>query len=337
MPIFTIVEVAIGLTFMYLLISLVVTWINEWIAYALNLRGESLKLAIQNLFFKDPAEFLKDPEAYLEEHPDYEPFIEKFYGHAVIKALGKEKVDETTGNTEVARKPSYIPPSTVASIVIDVLFDEDYADKKGEDLKALIEMIPHSDTRDAFLAFYRAGAQSMDDLRDRIESWFNVTMDRLGGWYKRKAHMLSFVVGLVLALALNVDTFVVAQALWREPTLRTSVAQHVEAYSAQFQPPGEVSSPGDIPIDDIQEALTTLEWPIGWTTYAPKTKEMKSAAQEAGRDETLAVAVGWFLKGAGWLATGLAVSQGAPFWFDLLNKITNIRASGSAPEEGEGG
>ena len=35
----------------------------------------------------------------------------------------------------------------------------------------------------------------------------------------------------------------------------------------------------------------------------------------------------------GWLITAFAVSMGAPFWFDLLNKFVNIRASGKAPEE----
>jgi hypothetical protein len=35
----------------------------------------------------------------------------------------------------------------------------------------------------------------------------------------------------------------------------------------------------------------------------------------------------------GWLITAFAVSLGAPFWFDLLNKFVNVRASGKAPEE----
>ena len=34
---------------------------------------------------------------------------------------------------------------------------------------------------------------------------------------------------------------------------------------------------------------------------------------------------------AGWLATVLAVMQGAPFWFDLLNKISNVRSTGAKP------
>jgi hypothetical protein len=35
----------------------------------------------------------------------------------------------------------------------------------------------------------------------------------------------------------------------------------------------------------------------------------------------------WFIKLAGLLLTGLAISQGAPFWFDILNKFMVIRST----------
>jgi hypothetical protein len=35
----------------------------------------------------------------------------------------------------------------------------------------------------------------------------------------------------------------------------------------------------------------------------------------------------------GWFLTGVAVSLGAPFWFDTLNRFMNIRATGTAPNE----
>lgn len=36
---------------------------------------------------------------------------------------------------------------------------------------------------------------------------------------------------------------------------------------------------------------------------------------------------------AGWLITALAISLGAPFWFDLLNKLVQLRSSGKKPDE----
>jgi hypothetical protein len=35
----------------------------------------------------------------------------------------------------------------------------------------------------------------------------------------------------------------------------------------------------------------------------------------------------------GWLLTVLALSLGAPFWFDLLNKFMNVRFAGKSPDE----
>ena len=35
----------------------------------------------------------------------------------------------------------------------------------------------------------------------------------------------------------------------------------------------------------------------------------------------------------GWIITALAVSVGAPFWFDTLNRFMNIRNAGRAPDE----
>jgi len=42
----------------------------------------------------------------------------------------------------------------------------------------------------------------------------------------------------------------------------------------------------------------------------------------------------WLLKRCGgWFITVMAVSLGAPFWFDTLNRFMNIRSTGRAPDE----
>jgi hypothetical protein len=349
MSISAILEVAIGLVFLYLSLSLIGTWINEWIAGLLKLRGEALKQAIRNLL-KDPPACLKDPEQYLQDHPEYKCLVDKFYDHPVIKVLGKEKVDKNTGSTTVVREPGYIPPPTFATVALDVLLketDPDWASKTGNELKALIETVPHPETREALLTFWEAGARDVQSLSKDVETWFNSTMDRLSGWYKRRAQRWSFIIGLVLAIGLNIDSVIVVQTLWREPELRASVTAYVEQHGDEFAPPeGKVV----IPVDDIRGALASLELPVGWTTYAPRTKDMVRAAETAktkengqkaetaGQSEVLAVFAGWSLKGIGWLITALAVSQGAPFWFDVLNKVVNMRASGVVPKpEGDQG
>ena len=42
---------------------------------------------------------------------------------------------------------------------------------------------------------------------------------------------------------------------------------------------------------------------------------------------------GFWEKVVGLLFTALAISLGAPFWFDMLNRVVSIRAAGRAPDE----
>jgi hypothetical protein len=44
---------------------------------------------------------------------------------------------------------------------------------------------------------------------------------------------------------------------------------------------------------------------------------------------------GWLLKIIGLTITTLAVSLGAPFWFDVLKNLANMRSTGPAPQPPE--
>jgi len=50
-----------------------------------------------------------------------------------------------------------------------------------------------------------------------------------------------------------------------------------------------------------------------------------------GKDSLNLTTGGWIQRVLGWLLTMIAVSLGAPFWFDMLNKIINIRNAGTKP------
>ena len=71
-------------------------------------------------------------------------------------------------------------------------------------------------------------------LQTNIENWFNDTMDRLSGWYKRRAQLAAFFIGLTAALLLNVDTVQLATQLWKEPALREAISANTEYYLQQY-------------------------------------------------------------------------------------------------------
>ena len=143
-------------------------------------------------------------------------------------------------------------------------------------------------------------------LRDRLAGWFDEGMTRISGWYKRRATLIIFVIAALVTLATNASSVHIAEELWRNAALREAVAVQATAAAA-------LDGSSEI---DAARALQTL--PIGW----------HDVPADLG---------GWVKTVAGWLITIAAVSLGAPFWFDLLGKVTNLRGAGGnvrGPEPG---
>jgi len=200
---------------------------------------------------------------------------------------------------------------------------------------------------DTYLA---QGESRLSAARRTVEHWFDDAMDRTSGWYKRSTQLWLGVVGLLLACILNVDTLSVATALWRDPTLRSNVVEQARRY----QPTGDESSFSSAAevakaIRDLNLALgQDLQLPIGWKTEYYELQPGESCVllpQRSGdiwgifssnRCIQLKAALpnqsaGPLAKLLGLLLTAVAISQGAPFWFDLLSRLTNPRGSGPVP------
>ncbi len=196
--------------------------------------------------------------------------------------------------------------------------------------------------------------QVVATARLNLETWFDDAMDRLSGTYKRKAQLIAFIIGVILAILLNVDSISVATSLWREPTLRQAIIAQAQSYasSAASQPGTTTTGPlQNIPALETQ--LQALNIPFGWT-FAPFNTAGRqcsllplNASQVWGIPSQDSQAqpvclrfsnlppdiLGWLVKIMGFLMTGLAAAQGAPFWFDILMKMVNIRSTGVNPSE----
>ncbi len=326
MLIFTILEIGLGLAFVYLLLSLLTSWFNELIANFLQLRAKGLEQGIRALL-KDPPGFASDPAQYLADHPEYQgylSFADQFYGHPLVKAL--------TGHFPARARPSTIPARTFALVALDILFPEvDFVDKTVDQLKLLITSKHlHPDVETALLTLIEGGARDIEALRKGIETWFDDTMSQVSDWYRRGVSRRSLILGLLLAIVLNVDTLVVANTLWQEPSLRSGIASYLQQNLPQLQP-GQAASAETV--GQVRDALSAFDFPIGWTTFGPGPVMQKAA--ESGQSP-LAGLLNWLLlRLIGWVLTGIAVSQGAPFWFDILRKVISP-AQPAAPAKSGG-
>jgi hypothetical protein len=163
-------------------------------------------------------------------------------------------------------------------------------------------------------------------------------MERLSGAYKRQLKWLSMLIGLIVAIAFNADSFNVATTLWSDQDRRASVvaiATKVAQESAAKPPESADEAKLQEAIKKTENTLRSL--PIGWncvvkraTTTAPAAQEQVTLGYwECAKTKLPTVTLTQVL---GWMLTAAALTLGAPFWFDLLQKFINIRGAGGKPK-----
>jgi hypothetical protein len=308
------IDVAIALILLYLLLSLIVTVINEQIATALDLRAETLSSAL--------AELLDDPTLKAD-----------FENHGLIAGLNAAVADDRSsiffrflawlcrqitrsGKPTSDPRVSYLSGKTFALAILGSL-DPTKPIPLFDDMNAAVEHMPDTNIRDALLAQLATANGSLEKLRDNIATWFDSSMDRVSGVYKRSLKRISFVVGLLLVVVVNADTLTVSKSLWNDASLRAGMVQNASAVLGK-----SVSGTDDSAIQKIksdQELLRPL--PLGW------------GRSSISRDQSPDLAFTIVAKIIGLLFTALAISLGAPFWFDLLGMFMQIRGTGEKPEK----
>jgi hypothetical protein len=195
---------------------------------------------------------------------------------------------------------SYLPARSFCTVVMDLATPNSPGRIAMADLEAGIKNLPESNVKRALLAAIQNAGDDLQVAQKNIEAWFDDTMARVSGWYKRFTQKWTIVFALLFAIALNADTLHMARVLWMNPTLRAEVVEQ-----SKTLPPNSV---------DKTAAEKELAGFVGWQDRVPKDF------------------AAWFQRVLGWLLTAVAVSLGAPFWFDTLNRVTNLRNSLKPPD-----
>ena len=302
----TVLDVAIGLVFVYLLLALLCTSANELVAALTKSRPKLLKRGITQLLDNQPTNLAKD---------DSGAFINEFYRHPLV-----------TGMMNGSKHPAYLPSRTFATVVIDLLTREKAGRKEISDLENGLATTPAGDLKHALLALIQS-AEDLESAQIAIEGWYEDAMDRVSGWYKRRTQAWTVVVALLVTVLANADTIHVARRLWRDPVLRSAVVEEAKSRAQKPRPSVSVEYPD--PDDPTNPTVVTNE---GNTVSAD---ERALLGQVLGWQGSLAdnTSRDWFERILGWLITILAICLGAPFWFDILNKFMNVRSAGKSPDE----
>ena len=371
-------EVAIGIVFVHLLLSLFCTAVNESIAATIQQRGKNLKAGLQNL--------LNDP--------DFTALAQQLYSHGLVCGVSKDATNPAKPN----RLPSYLSPTSFSLALLDILGSREAASDAngivsqrqaivnqaqndlnanpndlvlnkaldtaqialdeaktkaalltvessaeqtiaiGRSLAALhpdpmgnirkaIQSLPAGHTKESLLVLVDKTDREIalvpkeiaiceaqiEALRENLEQWFNDAMDRLAGWYKRWTQLISFSVAALIVVIGNVDTIKLTDRLLRDNALRASV---VTAATGAVQHPETTKN--------VLDEANKLGIPVGWS-LSTNLERLKTGSFLHDPFGLMAKAFGLFI-------SILAVSMGAPFWFDTLSKFMNIRSAGKPPK-----
>jgi hypothetical protein len=301
-----VLEVAIGLVVVYFLLSLLCSAIREGIESVLKTRATHLERGLRELLNDRTGTGMT---ATLYAHPLIDGL---FQGSYDPRKIGTRKRDwMPVGST----LPSYIPSASFATALLDIVVrgaDASAASAAASTSPAItldavrkqISTIENPPVQRALLAALDTAQGDLQKAQANIEAWFDRTMERVAGWYKRKSQAILFALGIFVAVAANVDTLAIAQFLYEDkPTREALVAEASRDLSSN-------------PAADTREVVAEirkLHLPIGWS------------ARPAEGPASLWTSV--LAPVFGWLTTALAVSLGAPFWFDVLKRVMEVRAT----------
>src|SRR4028118_1970090 len=334
-------DVAIGLFFIYLTLSLLVSGIQELIATVLEWRAKQLKEAIQIILGDNEA---NDPSA-----KQAQKIANELWNHPLIRSLNQRKIIRGSVG------PSYISSKMFAATLLEII-QTDYDFNASGTIDDIVESIKENKKLDpeiqrriysiALIAQRKASAseEGIKSLEKEIRIWFDQSMERASGVYNRNVKGVTFLIGLVVTLALNADTFYILGSLNKDAALRSSINQVISEVISnnkkqidecvieanKLDKPLEKLRQQNQCFEDINTSLDNITVPLGWSTMEQFNKQVnpRYPAIPQLRDWVFGIIKLIF----GWLLSAAAIAMGAPFWFDLLGKFINVRNAGQVPE-----
>ncbi len=288
-------NVGIGLVMTFGMISLVTSAITEAIASFLALRSKSLLAGIKQM--------LNDPKA--------NGLALAVYQHAAVNPLGSGAVPADPARWQqnhgtyqdvsalLGKMPSYINSKGFASALIDAIQNRQQPGGVTDELGTAIGKIADPQLRAVVSGFYERVANDESKLHDRLAAWFDASMDRLSGEYKRNSQRNGLIIAMFIVLLLNIDAVAIAQHIYADPGL----VQH-------FTPASAAGEPNLTPGQALEQWTKTFPF-TGWANQA------------------MGPVLLWSVPG--WIMTALATLFGAPFWFDTLQRFVQLRGTGPVP------
>jgi hypothetical protein len=309
----------------------VITELNLLIEFARSAAATEAGTA----FTKKTLAALKEKaEEFSLKHPDLKPLIDAALDEASRR---KDEIDDLLKNKDAPRGTDAFTSLRRGVAALSVISPE-----VNQTLNALLLNIEE---------YVGEKESKLAKARQNVEKWFDDSMDRVSGVFKRYSQWMALMIGFVIALILNVDSVDLTLYLWREPTVRQALAENASMFELSEEELG--ANPEDA-LQNFRNQFVGLSLPIGWGFTRVPTSAFSDANCQLfpGEGQSFGIPVigsnlcitppnsnnqaNLGIKILGILLTALAARQGAPFWFDILKRVVNLRGTGANPAEKEG-
>ncbi len=343
-----IIEIAISLIFTYLMLSIVISGIVELLNKWTRKRGKMLQQALEKV--------LNDPSN--------KNWADMLYSHPLIGGL---KRDYKSLPHYIS---SNLFSSVILDLVINegkdfkikqdengiIRYNEIANNKEG--LEKFIKGINNLNESEfkTYLKSFLNDSTTVESLKTNMAKWFDEYMDRLTGWFKWDMKKLSMYVAIVLTVAFNIDSLQIIKSIQKNDAVRALMVADAERSlnsmkdvvitieeadndtAVENQPNVNVDTADPVlskNLETLKGYLNTLdtliyryELPIGWPEKKAYCKESSGLKCYWSYRKLVG-----FRTIVGWIITVLALTLGAPFWFNALNSLVNMRNSGLIPQK----
>lgn len=332
---FPIIDLVVGMIFIFFLLSIMSSSVVEIIQTISKARAKVLEAWLLKIF---------DKNVSLPNNGGTVRLGQAIMDHCAAIALSEKGkvpssyIDAKNFSTALLEKITYDParPDSIAKNIQDVINALGTTSILPEEIKRALLGYAY-EARDTYRHLNDKTISEVAYFRSKVENWYDSSMDRLTGSLKRQyTQPITFLVAVIITCLLNADSIAIAKYLYSNPEARAKAVQaadnlvndknEIARYksgvplqdTARIRDLQQLEKLIDTSVQHLQQARATLSGliPLGWRNVAE--------APSPTFPDVLS-------KIMGLLATVFAIFMGAPFWFDVLNKVANLRGTGPKP------
>ncbi|GAB2190853.1 hypothetical protein MAH1_24610 [Sessilibacter sp. MAH1] len=342
----------IGIIAIYFTLSLIVTAGSEVIVQIWRLHSQILCRLISNMTSHAQCSVMLKHQRIQSLRPkpddDKEPKATWLYRfREQLCVLYFKLIFDSEHRPRHTNVPSQIPADTFVFVLLDSLLDYRYFELRTNTIK--LDAALHNKCEDAMtmangvycshrdnrwraqvFQYWIQSGQNVEQFEHLLAVWFNDAAERSKGWFKRRLRLWVLLpIGFCLAVFVNANTIDILRLIMENPTVREQQVSLAEKLVESGKIKIESCASENLEknsFKDCQKNIKDLAIDVipvvGWSDKTPIYEVV--TGKGGGIVQSSITVFGTLI---GWFITAVALSLGAPFWFDMLNRLVKARTS----------